>query len=66
MRKPAFCIYKIKGIDQLCGNYTADIIKHLCFRYIDSAIPLLPKSEISNQNKKLRSFKSKKKKYIHI
>ena len=51
MRESAFCIYEIKGTDQLCSNYTAD--KHFCFRYIDSAIPLLPKSEISNQNKKL-------------
>ena len=42
MRKPAFCICENKDTDQLCGNRTAD--QCLCFRYIDSAIPLLPKS----------------------
>ena len=46
MRKPDFCICKNKGADQLCGNHTAD--QHLYFRYIDSTIPLLPKSEISS------------------
>ena len=47
MRKPDFYICKNKAADQLCGNYrTAD--QHLCFRYIDSTIPLLPKSEISS------------------
>ena len=45
MRKPFFCICEIKAADQLCGNSIAD--KRLCFRYIDSTIPLLPKSEIS-------------------
>ena len=43
MRKPAFCIRENKGADQLCDNRTAD--QQLCFRYIDSTIPLLPKSE---------------------
>ena len=43
MRKPAFCIFKNKGADQLCGNCAAD--QHLCFPYIDSTIPLLLKSE---------------------
>ena len=33
MRKPGFC-----------SNREAD--QHLCFRYMDSTIPLLPKSEI--------------------
>ena len=37
MRKPAFCIYENKGADQ-----------HLCFNYIDSAIPLLSKFKISS------------------
>ena len=46
MRKPAFCICENKGADQLCGNRTAD--QHLCFRYIDSTTPLLPKYEISS------------------
>ena len=44
MRKPAFCICENKGADQLCGNRRADH-QRLCFRYIDSAIPLLSKLE---------------------
>ena len=44
MRKPAFCICKNKDADQLRGNREAD--QRLCFRYIDSTIPLLPKSKI--------------------
>ena len=43
MRKPTFCICESKGADQLRGNREAD--QHLCFRYTDSTIPLLPKSE---------------------
>ena len=43
MRKPAFCKCENKDADQLCGNRTAD--QRLCFRYIDSTIPLLPKSK---------------------
>ena len=46
MRKPAFCICKNKDADQLRGNLEAD--QRLCFRYTDSTIPLLPKSEISS------------------
>ena len=46
MRKPAFCICENKDADQLCGNCTAD--QRLCIHYTDSAITLLPKSEISN------------------
>ena len=46
IRKPAFCICENKGADQLHGNYAAD--QHLCFCYIDSTIPILPKSEISS------------------
>ena len=46
MRKPAFCICENKDADQLRGNREADL--RLCFRYTDSTIPLLPKSEISS------------------
>ena len=46
MRKPTFCISDNKDADQLRGNRKAD--QRLCFRYIDSAIPLLSKSEISS------------------
>ena len=35
-----------KDADQLSGNREAD--QRLCFRYIDSTIPLLTKSEISS------------------
>ena len=44
MRKPAFCICENKDADQLRGHRAAD--QRLNFRYIYSAIPLLPKSEI--------------------
>ena len=44
MRKPAFCICENKDADQLRGNREAD--QHLCFRYIDSTILLLSKSDI--------------------
>ena len=44
--KPAFCICENKDADQLRGNREAD--QRLCFRYIDSTIPLLSKSEISS------------------
>ena len=46
MRKPAFCICKNKCADQLRVNHAAD--QRLCFRYIDSKLPLRPKSEISS------------------
>ena len=46
MRKPAFCICENKDADQLRGNREAD--QRLCFRYIDSTINLLSKSEISS------------------
>ena len=46
MRKPAFCICEKKGADELHGYSAAD--QHLRFHYIDSTIPLLPKSEISS------------------
>ena len=46
VRKPDFCICENKDADQLRGNREAD--QRLCFRYTDSTITLLPKSEISN------------------
>ena len=46
MRKPTFCICENKDANQLRGNREAD--QRLCFRYIDSMIPLLSKSEISS------------------
>ena len=47
MRKPVFfCIFKNKGADQLLGYHASD--RRLCFRYLNSTIPLLPKSEISS------------------
>ena len=46
VRKPAFCICENKDSDQLRGNREAD--QRLCFRYTDSTIPLLSKSEISS------------------
>ena len=45
VRKPAFCICENKDADQLRGDREAD--QRLCFRYTDSTIPLLSKSEIS-------------------
>ena len=45
VRKPAFCICENKDADQLRGNREAD--QRLCFRYTDSTIRLLSKSEIS-------------------
>ena len=46
MRKPGFCIFENKDVDQLRGNREAD--QRLCFRYTDSTIPLLSKPEISS------------------
>ena len=46
MRKPTICMGENKGADQLRGNREAD--QRLCFRYSDSTIPLLLKSEISS------------------
>ena len=45
MRKPAFCLCENKGADQLRGNRKVD--QRLCFRYIDSTITVLSKSEIA-------------------
>ena len=44
MRNPTFCICENKDEDQLCGNREAD--QRLCFRFLESMIPLLSKSEI--------------------
>ena len=44
MRKPTFCICENKDADQLRGDREAD--QRLCFRYLDSTIPLLPKYKI--------------------
>ena len=46
MGKPTICIGEKKGADQLRGNREAD--QRHCFRYMDSTLPLLPKSEISS------------------
>ena len=46
MRKPTICICENKDANQLRGNREAD--QRLCFRYLDSTIPLLPKSKISS------------------
>ena len=46
VRKLDFRQCENKGADQLCINCEAD--QRLCFRYTDSTIPLLLKSEISS------------------
>ena len=46
MRKPTFCKCENKDADQLRGYREAD--QRLCFRYTDSTIPILSKSEISS------------------
>ena len=46
MRKPDFCLSENKGADQLRSNCQAD--QRLCFRFSDSTISLLSKSEISS------------------
>ena len=46
MGKPTICTGENKSADQLRGNREAD--QRLCFRYSDSTIPLLLKSEISS------------------
>ena len=45
MGKPTICIGENKDADQLRGNREAD--QRLCFRYSDSSVPFLLKSEIS-------------------
>ena len=42
IRKPTICIYENKDAD----HREAD--QHLCFRYLDSTIPLLPKYKSSS------------------
>ena len=46
MRKPLFCICENKDADQLRGNRETD--QRLCFRYIDSTIPIFHIYEISS------------------
>ena len=46
MGKPTICICENKDADQLRGNREAD--QHLCFRFTDSTLSLLFKSEISS------------------
>ena len=46
MRKPDFCLCENKGADQLRSNCEAD--QRLCFRYTDSTLSLLIKSELSS------------------
>ena len=45
-RKRDYCLCQNKGADQLRGNREAD--QRLCFRYLDSTIPLLPICKISS------------------
>ena len=42
--KTNICTCENKDADQVCGNHEAN--QRLCFRYMDSKIPLLSKSEI--------------------
>ena len=46
VRKPDFCLCENKDADQLRGNREAD--QRLCFRYIDSTMPLLTKYKLSS------------------
>ena len=46
MGKPTICISENKAADQLRGDREAD--QRLCFRYTDSTVSLLLKSEISS------------------
>ena len=45
MGKPTICLSENKGADQRRSNCEAD--QRVCFRYADSTVPLLLKSEIS-------------------
>ena len=45
LRKLDFYLCENKAADQLCSYCIA---QHLCFCYMDSTIPLLPKSKISS------------------
>ena len=46
MRKAAFCKCENKDADQLRSKCAAN--QRLCFRYMESTIPLLSKSKISS------------------
>ena len=46
MRKLTICICENKDADQFRGNREAD--QRLCFRYLGSTMPLLPKYKISS------------------
>ena len=46
MIKPDFCLCENKGADQLCSNCETN--QRLCYRYTDSTISLILKSEISS------------------
>ena len=46
MGKPTICIGENKGEDQLRSNCETD--QRLCFRHMDSTIPLLSKLKISS------------------
>ena len=46
VREQDFCRCDNKDADQLRGDREAD--QRLCFRHLDSSIPLLSKSEISS------------------
>ena len=46
MRKLDYCLYENKGAVQLRSNCEAD--QHLCFRYMDSTIPVLLKSDFTS------------------
>ena len=49
MGKPTICIGENKDADQLRGNRgNREADQRLCFRYTDSTLPLLLKSEISS------------------
>ena len=43
---PDFCLWENKGADQLHSNCEAGL--HLCFRYTESTVLLLCKSEFSS------------------
>ena len=43
MRKPDFCLCVNKGAEQLRSSCESE--QRLCFRFSDSTIPFLPKSE---------------------
>ena len=45
LRKPTFCICVDRDADRLRGGREAG--RRLCFRYIDSTVPLLAKCKIS-------------------